>query len=286
MAHYKREELLYRTLWAYRDQHTPEELKNIEFVIVDDDGGKSELFRKVLKVHSKALNITAASMDEGTNNASGPMNYAIKLSKGELVVLTNPENIPYTPHLLTKIKRLMMMGGLVRHLACACYGLSDGHTDELRDVDWSSPQQFVNCLSETEFNSISSNGSIKGLEGWRQHTRYRPADWYFLSAIFRKPLYTIRGFDEDYMEGQGKEDVDFANRVIKLGMEMVRTDEIVCLHQNHYNADSHQFASNRKDAVRQNTKVFKTKRADRIACNIGRKWGNPKSGNVLRRSEL
>ena len=282
MAHYKREELLYRTLWAYRHQHTPEELKDVEFVIVDDDGGRSETFWKVLKVHSKALNITAASMDEGTNNASGPMNYGIKLSKGEFIVLTNPENIPYTPHLLTK-----MFGSLEKwekyYCSGACYSMDKFDTDTLvLSAVWEDKKSCLNAIKSVELKKREYG--VNGLfSGWRQHSKYYPGHLYFLVGIHRESLLEIGGFDEDYMKGQGREDVDLVCRVKKKGLVIKHSDELVVLHQFHFWPDSHKLRPNRKKMWEINNKTFLSKQdLDSEVRNAGKNWGCPESGTKIR----
>ena len=289
MAHYKREELLYRTLWGYRHLHTPEELEDIEFVIIDDDGGKSKTFRRVVEFHSYALKIIAAAMSEKTSrggethNTSGPMNLGIQLATGDLFVLTNPENIPITPHLLTKIYDLMK-DKKNRHLSGNCYSLDEVDTNRFTGVDFANNTDFLKAVESFlpfKDRAFGMNGSHTG---WRQHSVFKPLHYFFLSSMWREPLFKMRGFDEKFLEGQGGEDVDFINRVKKMKMELFHTDDLIVLHQFHYGPNSHKLQPERKIAtpINRDTRLANAKRGG-YSVNVGKGWGQPKSARCIRR---
>ena len=282
MAHYRREELLYRTLWGYRHLHTPEELGDVEFVIVDDDGGVSKAFWKVIEFHGRALKITAAAMSEKTksgektHNASGPMNLGFKLATGDLFVLTNPENIPTVPRLLTTTRKLMLKCPK-RYLTGACYSMGSSDTSIFSDIDCRDKTAFIEALQRTmpwENRKWGYNGASSG---WIQHSRYNFFRFYFLAAIWREPLFKIRGFDEDYMKGQSSEDDDLLYRVKRLGMEMFHTDELIVLHQYHYGEGCHKLKLDRGAKVSINHKLLAEKRGKSIKRNLDREWGAPGS---------
>lgn len=275
MAHYRREELLYKTLWGYRHTRTPEELEDIEFVIIDDDGGRSKTFWKVVGLHRSALKITAAAMDEKTHNTSGPMNFGIKLATGDLFVLTNPENIPVTPHLLTKLKGYMD-GKPNRHFSGACYSLNKTDSDAFT-LDIDKKEEFLRSVSKINVvnRKFGNNGSHSG---WRQHSKYFPGKLFFLSAMWRAPLFALRGFDEDYMKGQSREDVDLVWRATKMKMEFFHTDSLVVYHQFHFGPGCHKLKPERAAKVAINVAIFNSKRKLKlVARNVGREWGKPKS---------
>lgn len=294
MAHYKREELLYRTLWGYRYFHTPEELGNVEFVIVDDGGGESETFWKVIKFHSYALKITAAAMNEKTSsgkethNTSGPMNFGIKLAIGDLFVFTNPENIPMVSQLLPRIYRLMSdkKGRRFenRHLSGNCYSLDKPDTDRFGKIDCTNRNDFLKVLrSFMPFltRPFGMNGSSTG---WRQHSEFKPNHFFFLSSIWRESLFKLGGFDEKFLQGQGGEDVDFANRVKKMEMELFHTDNLVVLHQFHYGPGCHKLQPERKLAIPINKRTrLENEKSNEYSVNIGKEWGQPKSAKCISR---
>lgn len=276
MAHYRREELLYRTLWGYRHTHTAEELDDVEFVIVDDDGGRSKTFWKVIRYHSRALKITAASMDEGTHNTSGPMNYGIKLATGGLFVLTNPENIPVVPSFIPRLRDLMN-GRPNRYLSGACYSLDKNDTDQFA-APIESAQEFVAAISRIQVHErrFGNNGVHSG---WRQHSKHFPGRLFFLAALFKKPLFKMRGFDEDYMKGQAREDVDFVHRIKRMkDMRFFHTDKLVVFHQYHFGPGCHKLLPERKEKVSINFATFKEKKdLPTSVRNESREWGVFKS---------
>jgi len=281
MAHYRREELLYKTLWGYVHVHTPEELKDVEFVIVDDDGGRSKTLDKVVKLHRRRLKITTASMDEGTHNPSGPMNFGLRLAVGDLFVLTNPENIPATPHLLTKLKAYMD-GHPNRYLSGACYSMDERDSSKF-DLDIDSREKFMKSLKSVELKSrkFGNNGSHSG---WRQHTKYFPGRLYFLAAMWKEPLFKMRGFDEDYMMGQSRDDVDLVWRARRMKMEFLATNELAVLHQFHFGPGCHKLKADRREKVSINFATFNRKKNLRSPVrNLDREWGQPKSGKWVDR---
>lgn len=272
MAHYRREEHLFRALFGYRHQHSPEELKDVEFVIIDDDGGRSKTFWKVIEYHSYALKIVAASMNEGTKNPSLPMNYGIKLASGKFVVLTNAENIPHTPRLLTELRgRLESFPN--RYLSCGCYSLDAVNTAPFSDIDWTDKAQVCKMLGLIRF--IQRPGA-RGKLGWFNHSKFRPAHFYFLTGMHRDKLVKLGGFDEDFARGQAFEDADLVQRVKKAKVEIKPADDIVCLHPHHYNSSLGR-SPDRDVAVAINQSLFYKKNKQGLwQANKGKMWGKPR----------
>ena len=286
MAHYKREDLLDKTLWGYRHLHSQEELHNVEFVIIDDDGGQSAEFCKVVERHSGALNITAAAMSEKTksgeetHNPSCPMNFGIKLATGDLFVLTNPENIPTVPGILTDTRELMV-GHPKRYLTGACYSLGESDTDIFNEIDRTDKISFAMALKRLINWKPQKWGKNGTYSGWIQHGKYNSFHFYFYAALWREILFSIRGFDEDYMEGQSSEDDDFLARVKHMGMQMFHTDELVVLHQFHYGAGCHKLKSDRGAKVAINHALLAKKRKEHWKRNRDREWGAPESACTI-----
>jgi len=59
-----------------------------------------------------------------------------------------------------------------------------------------------------------------------------PRSAFYLSALWRKKLVAIRGFDEDYVEGWGN-DGDLADRLLMTGVKQVFRNDIRGVHQQH-----------------------------------------------------
>lgn len=276
MAHYKREEFLYRALWGYRHLHTPEELEDVEFVVVDDDGGKSSTFWKVIELHKRALKITAASL-RGTRNPSLPMNFGIKLATGQLVALTNAENVPYVPHMLTDIKQ-RLDGTDKLYLSCGCYNLDVNDTaNAFSKVDWTKLRSVVGGLRKIK---LLPRMGARGRSGWYNHSTHRPAHLYFLVALPRENLLSIGGFDEDYAKGRAFEDADLIMRLRRSGVKIVPADDLVCIHPHHYNA-ALDMSRERIAGLKRNQELFKAKRRNKsFVANSGREWGKPKNSII------
>ena len=277
MAHYEREELLYRTLWAYRHQHTPEELKDVEFVIVDDAGGRSKTFWKIIKIHRNAgLNITAAGIDEGTTNACVPLNFAVRLAIGDIIVLTNAENFPAVEHILTSIKD--RMGNKVkRYLSCGCYSLSKSYTDRFKKFEWENKEQFEKAIEPIVTRPQAAGGS--GCEGWYNHSKHRPAHLYFLVAMRKVVFEALGGFDERYASGYAFEDSDFTRRIKRAKIEIAKADDIYCYHQYHFNS-AFRGSSKRYIGVVRNSRIYKN--SDTNVMRNNDKWGIISKKRIVR----
>ena len=273
MAHYRREELLYRTLWAYRHLHTPEELKNIEFIIVDDDGGRSDVFWKVIKLHRSGLNITAAAIDEKTTNACMPLNFGVKLAVGKNLVLTNTENIPSVPSLLTHMQD-RLGDEIKRYLSCGCYAIGSYVTHKvLAKVKWEDREEArlaIDVLKPKENRSAAS-----GHEGWYNHSRYRPAHLYFLVAIPRITMCALGGFDENFAHGYGSEDSDLVRRIRVARLEIKTYDHLMCYHQYHFNTKFRTSAKRKHGYTRNGIIAGQNKHAGIAVVNERREWGVP-----------
>jgi len=272
MAHYRREELLYRALWAYRHLHSPEELSNVEFVIVDDDGGRSDLFWKVIKLHRRGLNITAAAMDDKTTNACKPLNFGIKLAIGKTLVLTNTENIPAVPGLLTCMKD-ELVDEIKRYLSCGCYSLPQFITQKFGKVKWEDREEAIKAIHKLK--PRENRMAASGQEGWYNHSRFRPAHLYFLVAM---PMITMRalgGFDESYARGYGYEDSDLVERIRRAHIEIITEDKLFCYHQYHFNSEF-RMSDKRKSGYCKNGLIFKQNRASgQTVRNKRAGWGKP-----------
>ena len=72
--------------------------------------------------------------------------------------------------------------------------------------------------------------------GWYNHSKHNPCALHFCTAITKKDLEKLGGFDERYAGGIGYDDLDFINRVRgRLKVKMI--DSPFAVHQAHTPTD-------------------------------------------------
>jgi len=266
MAHFKRETLLDRTLWAYRHYHSLDTLRDVEFIIIDDDGGKSQHFWNVIAEHGKALNIFATGIDEGTYCPCIPLNFAIKQARGNVVVITNPECLPFTKDLLDQIKKRITNN---MYLSCACYSLPYDVTQAMYMVDWKTKKYALTFLESIPIYDNMADGD--GIPGWYNHSEYRPVNLHWCTAISREFLVAMGAFDEDFAMGFAYEDNDFARRIANSGLRIQFANDLRVFHQHHYLPTY--YTPERHAHIERNRVVCENKRYAGFVRNLGKKWG-------------
>lgn len=76
---------------------------------------------------------------------------------------------------------------------------------------------------------INANGGT----GWYNHPKYRPEMLHFCSAIMKKDLYELGGFDERYANGLGYDDYDLIHRIKEKHMNIKIIENLFVVHQYH-----------------------------------------------------
>lgn len=180
---------------------------DFEFVIVEDGKNHSDIDKHVdlLKLcdEFRHLNIVHAYGDAAYNPAKH-FNYASRLARGKYFVLTNPETA----------------------ITCDVFGLLD---DEI-----AKDTAYIMC-SCANCDNVHINGTLvqgRHIE-WYQHSVNRNTRLHFYSVLSKNIYNYVGGFDEEFVKGIGYEDNDFANNLIKHGVEYVYRDNISTIHIMH-----------------------------------------------------
>ena len=210
MAYYNRLELLKNTLKSISTHNTP-----YEIVIVDDGSTIEPLSEDIIKSISCGLNIVFYRFDPSVKTWCNPCiayNKGFSLASGDVVIIQNPE----------------------------CY-----HKDPV--VDYCIGQNFDNnyyvfsCYSLPE-NAVLENHVLRqcgvafeGDDGWYQHSAFRNYNFHFTSAISMKNLIGIKGFDENYANGNAYDDNELLYRISKV-CNIINVDNVMTYHQYHYSS--------------------------------------------------
>jgi len=233
-------------------------LSECEFIIVDNSGNHDRDFWKVCKENAaRGLTIRPFSINEGTCNIVIPLNFGVRIARGEYIVNTNPECWPLTPDILEHTYWRM---DAKTYQTCSCYSMTKRANDELL-MDGSEP-----VLSPRR-------ATFDGDDGWYVHSQFNPRGLYFHACTAKMAVMDMNGFDEDYAHAHCYDDDDWRDRCAAAGLVSRPSDDLVTLHLWHYKASAFT-----EESVATGRRVYESKRAAGPIRNQGREWGIPRKG--------
>jgi len=227
MAYYDRLEQLQNTLasinYYYKDKY------DYEVVLVDDASSEEQLpeLVKLVAEQSNCQYVRISKEEKGERlNPCIPFNIGFQYAKGDIIVIQNPENI-HVGDVLKKIDETLTKG---KYVSFGCYSVTKEQTEIIKNVNWKKDVtkqllNIINPINNDSFANVFHNG-------WYNHSKHRPSEYHFLSAIYKNDLYEVGGFDESYAKGTSFDDDDFIYR-IKQKFETKIIDMPFCLHQYH-----------------------------------------------------
>jgi len=231
-AYYNRKDLLFNTLKSLENSNH----KDFEFIVVDDcsdDEHRVEDFENIfpfLKV------IRLEKKDKWYINPCVVFNVGFKQVKGNIVVIQNPEclHIGDVLDVASKIKE-------DEYISFGCYSINKEKTEKLIDLFYDKENKNLSIDSllriiEPEYRSVGSDGD----NGWYNHPLIRPVGYHFCSAITKKNLDDLGGFDERYAMGIAYDDNEFLQRINKKGLKIKITTYPFVTHQWHYSGHNYQ----------------------------------------------
>lgn len=184
--------------------------KNIEIIIVDD--GSKKCVDKIMKSSNiKYKLIKIKEKEKWWINPCIPYNIAIKQSKGDIIILQNPECC----HVGDVVNYCVNNIKDNEYFSFCCYCLNQTLSRRLRKKG----TNFFNSI-----NRFNGNGFQDG-SGWYQHPIYRPLKYHFLSCFNRKTASVIKGFNEHFAAGMGYDDDELVYRIEKSGIEIKQISE-------------------------------------------------------------
>ena len=220
MAFYNRKQLLEKTLQSIQLTKLP---KNMFEVVICDDASNEEnrLTEDFLKQFPtiKFKLLTVKKEQKTWCNPSVPFNIAIQQATNDIVILQNPEcihlsDIPYycSEHTLDNM-----------YLSINCYASSEANMKKICDLQINSYLD-INKVFEP-YSTSSGNCNSQYQDNWFNHFKYRPVAYHFCSAINRKDLFDLRGFEENFGIGSSYDDDDLVERIKHKKMNIVFSNE-------------------------------------------------------------
>ena len=225
-AYYNRRKLFHNTLKTI-EQSKYKDL--VEVIVVDDNSINEEMitdFPNLFDIDIKVIRIE--QKDKWWKNPCIPFNIGFKEAKSDIVIIQNPEClhmgdiIEYT---LNNIKENL-------YLNFGAYSVDKSNTEQINNLDFNTniQEQISNIITPTNTGPILNDGT----NVWYNHSIYRPIMLHFCSAITKKDLYELGGFDERFARGVAYDDNEFLFRIKCKNMEIKIVDNPFVIHQNHY----------------------------------------------------
>lgn len=231
-AYHNRKDLLFNTLKSielYNDV-------DIEYIIIDDCSDESHRVEDFLNIFPFLKIIRVEKKDKWYINPCVVFNKGFKIAKGDIIIIQNPEclHIGNVLGVASKIKD-------DEYISFGCYSINKEKTDNLTNLLHNKENKNLSIDSllrviEPEYRVVGSDGD----NGWYNHPTIRPVGYHFCSAITKKSLEDLGGFDERYAMGIAYDDDEFLTRVKKKGLKIKITTHPFVTHQWHYSGHNYQ----------------------------------------------
>ena len=209
MAYYNRLPQLTYTLKTL----TRSACKEFEVVIVDDyssnDHNIDNLPKEFSSLNFQIIKMKDLSFKKTYISPSIPYNVGFRKSRGDKIIIQNPECCHMGDVILYTEKNLRQG----QYLSFHCWASGKRELDQLHKTDL--------------LDTATSNGR------WYNHAVHRPASYHFTTAMTRKDLIDLNGFDERYSSGHSYDDDEFIERIKKKNLEIKFVENPWTVHQFH-----------------------------------------------------
>jgi len=214
MAYYNRKQHLINTLWSMMKST----YKNFEVIVVDDASDDNNRIEDLTSQFDFLKIIRIDNKDKNHYNPCIPMNIAMGYTKGDVIMIQNPECFHYDDifqHANNNISKNTYL---------AYSTINKNIVNVLKEINWNN-----NYFSE--INRLVGDDIKNGV--WYCHSKFRPKALNFCTVIMRSDLIDLNGFDERYAFGVACDDDEFLIRIKRKKMNIVIVDDILTIHQSH-----------------------------------------------------
>lgn len=228
-AYHNRKDLFHNTL------KTIDKFKGnneIEVIAVDDCSSEEERIEDLQSNFSFLKVIRIEKENKWYINPCAVFNIGFKEVNGDIVIIQNPEclHIGDVINTALKIKE-------DEYFSFGCYSIDENKTkliknNLLKDFD---KENLLNVI-EPNHKPVSHDGD----NGWYNHSTLRPVGYHFCSAITKKNLDDLGGFDERFAEGIAFDDNEILIRIQKKGLNIKILNNPFVVHQWHYSTHNYQ----------------------------------------------
>lgn len=257
-GYYNRKELFYQTLKSIVKSKT----KDFELIAVDDGSDPDQRIEDFCAEFPFLKIVRLERTNKWYINPCITFNIGLRESKGDIIVLQNPECF-HVHDVLTYISENINNSS---YLSMSAYGLNPELTKTI-------PEHNTNGTILDLFSSLPQVPYVGGESlGWYNHSKFRPVHFHFCSAITRTNMNKLNGFDERFAYGIGYDDDEIIVRIRILGLELKIEDNVSVIHQYHpslwnYGENTH-FLCEKNRLILQNH----TRRENKYSANLIKLW--------------
>ncbi len=235
LSAFNRKDFLNRSLMTYVNQNFPKQ--EFELIVVDDQS--SQDIYQLCKDYSKKFNINfqyilvdgnKGAFERKSFTPALSNNVGFKKARGSVLVVTGPETLQGENNI--KLSYDMANAGY------CVYG-----------TIYRSAENFVNKIINKDLLNISINELLK-IPGAMHDSSVLTGWWWYYVVVRKEYVFNINGVDERFMLGITGEDDNFAMRMSHSGIPLIRSDDIVGIHQDHGKEDKtdhHSFRFSKTD---------------------------------------
>jgi hypothetical protein len=190
------------------------QVKDLEIIIAEDfcDPGErlDSISSEFPHLNIKVIRMSDGRINKDYCNPCVPYNTALRASRGDMVIIQNPECCHMGDVLQYTLDNLNNENYLTFH----CYAATKAETRVMQSGE--PLPMFTDKKSR-----------------WYNHVTERPYAYHFTTAITRENLVKLNGFDEQFSQGQDMDDVELIYRVKALGLELKFVEAPWVVHQYH-----------------------------------------------------
>ena len=226
-AYYNRKNLFYETLKSI----SKSKFKDFELIVVDDGSSPEHRIEEFVFEFPFLKLIRIEPKDKWYVNPCIPFNIGIRAAVGDIIILQNPECLHVHDVLMYINKNI----DDTKYITMSAYALDEKLTQDLKRYieENNSAINFLESLVKDKWKHKTYGSSNVGTIGWYNHSVYRAAYFHFCSAMTRKNMEKLNGFDERFAYGIGFDDNDLVERINRLGLNKIIVDNISVIHQYH-----------------------------------------------------
>lgn len=249
-AYYNRKHLFINTLKSIKAQNS----KYLLEVIAVDDGSEEKERLEDLVIEFPFLKvIRLEKKNKWYHNSCIPFNIGFRAAKGDKIIIQNPECFHYG-NILDYTENNLVQN---TYLSFGCFSLDK---DSTANIDEIFTEKKISGIIEKNNDFARNDGDA----GWYNHSIHRAKAYHFCTAITKKDLQSLGGFDERYALGIAYDDDEFLSRIKKKNLDIRFIDDELVLHQNHYSPNSNSFQN-------RNHKMHLTVRNMRLLDKLSKK---------------
>ena len=218
-GYYNRKNLFYQTLKSL----TKSKFKDFEVIAVDDASSPEHRIEDFIDEFSFLNVIRINENQKWYIIPCVAFNIGLKEAQGDIIVLQNPECL----HVHDVLSYINETVDKYNYITISTYGINN----EINKIipEHLENDTLVDYLSTLPQQPYIGDNSI----GWYNHSKYRPVAYHFCSAMLRKNMRELNGFDERYAKGIGYDDDELLLRINRLGLKVIVEDNISVIHQYH-----------------------------------------------------